>query len=415
MKKIIYLIISLFFLLSLLLTANQDSTRGLKNSVEEIGKLKFKADIPVKYFDKKKLKTYVEVLFEKEYPDALAEKEELFLRLMGFVKNANIDLNKERIKIFIDNAGGLYNEKTGELIVLEEYRETNYMNSMILVHELRHGIQDQYFDLSKLLGACTPSDFDDRRLALLAAIEGDATLILLKFGDFDPGTLVSNYKADALLSFSPRGNNARVSNAPDIVKHRLTMPYIEGLKFVNYILKKKKWKGVNKILESPPVSSEQVLHPAKYLKKEMPVRVDIRFKPEGYTLYHSGVIGEYYLNILLLTKNTYMDYAAGWGGDRFEIYRKAPRSSYFFIWESLWDTEEACANFYHVFKLFLEKAYTINFRDGKTGGYMFIAGKSAVTLNSGYFFIHKQKNRIFYVRSKDRKQINTFIDGGNYD
>jgi len=264
MKRSINLIISLFFLLSLLLTAGQESTRVLKKFVEEIGKLKFKTDIPVKYFDKKELKTYVEELFEKEYPDDLAEKEELFLYLMGFVHNANIDLKKERYKIFIDNTGGLYNEKTGELIALEVYRETNYMNAMILIHELRHGIQDQYFDLSKLLGVCPPSDFDDRRLALLAAVEGDATLILLRYGDFDPDTLASNYRADALLSLSPQGNNARVSNAPGIVKHQLIMPYIEGLKFVNYILKKKKWKGVNKILESPPVSSEQVLHPEKY-------------------------------------------------------------------------------------------------------------------------------------------------------
>ena len=183
---------------------------------------------------------------------------------------------------------------------------------------------------------------------------------------------------------------------------------------MNRILKKKRWKGVNKILISPPVSSEQVLHPEKYLKKEMPVRVDIRFKPEGYTLCHSGVIGEYYLNILVLTRNTYKDFAAGWGGDRFEIYRDESGSSHFFIWESSWDSQEACANFYHVFKQFLERTYKINFREGKTKGYSFLAGKSAAA-GSGYFFIYKQNNRMFYVRSNDRKQINTFIDGGNYD
>lgn len=416
MKKFTNLIISLFFLLiSFSLTANQESIDELKKAVEEIGKLKFKANIPVKYFSKQELKKYVEELFEKEYPDELAEKEELLIRLMGFTPDKKIELKKERRKLFIDNAGGLYNENTGELFALEDYRDTNYMNSMILLHELRHGIQDQYFDLSKLLEACSPSDFDDRRLALLAAVEGDATNVMFQFSDFKPEALMTGYNADVLLSFSPKGNNARISNAPDIVKFQLIMPYVEGLKFFDSILKRKKWKGVNKVLQSPPVSSEQVLHPEKYLKNELPMRVLIAYKPKDYTLSHSGVIGEYYLNILLLSRHIYKDYAAGWGGDRFEIYKNTAGASYFFIWESLWDKDLFCANFYHVFKRFLEKTYKMNFRDGNTKGKAFIAGKSSSGTKPDYFFIYKFRNRIFFVRSNDRNQINTFIDGGNYD
>lgn len=399
------------------LTASQDSIWDLKKTTEEIGKLKFKRDIPVKYFNKSDLKKYVEELFDNEYPDELAEKEELFLELMGFVQK-KVELKKERKKLFIENAGGLYNEKNGELFALEEYRNTNYINSLVIIHELRHGVQDQYVNLSKLLGACTPSDFDDRKLALLAAIEGDATLVMIQYTEFDPGVLTSGYSTETLLSFSPAGDNVRLSNARDIVKHQLIMPYTRGLSFTNYIFKKKKWKGVNKILTSPPVSTEQVLHPAKYLKQEMPLRVDINFRPgQEYHLYHSGVIGEYYLNILLLAKNLYQDYAVGWGGDRFEIYRNTSRgpAAYFLIWESLWDSREFCANFYLVFKSFLEKRYKINFRDGKVKGNIFIAGKSSSGADYGYFFIRKLNNRIFYVRSNDRNQINKFINGGYYD
>jgi hypothetical protein len=416
MKKITYLIISLIFLLiSFSLTSDRESVQDLKKAIEETGKLKFKANIPVKYFNKQGLKKYIEDLFETDYPDELAEKEEHLIRLMGFTGKLKIDLKQERRKILIDNAGGFYNEKTGELFVLEEYRETNDMNAMILVHELRHGIQDQYFDLSVLLNSCTPSDFDDRRLALLAAVEGDATMVMLQYSDFKPEALITDYNADALLSFSPKGNNARVSNAPGIVKHQLIMPYVEGLKFYDYILKRKRWKGVNKVLKSPPVSSEQVLHPEKYLKKESPLRVDIAYRPQDCSLFHSGVIGEYYLNILLLSKNQYEDYAVGWGGDRFEIHKSPSGGSYFLIWESLWDTELFCSNFYHVFKGFFEKTFKINFKDGKMKGKAFIAGISSSGPGADYFFIHKIKNRIFFVRSNDRKQVNTFIDGGNYD
>lgn len=416
MKKFICLLFSLFFLFNHSLIRSQQSIQDLKQIVVKIGKLKFKTDIPVKYLNNKELREYVEEIFEKEYPDELEEKEQLFLQLMGFVQK-KINIKKERRKITIDNAGGLYNEKTGELFALEKYRDTNYVNSMVIIHELRHGLQDQYFDLSKLLSACASSDFDDRRLALLAAIEGDATLVMVQYGNFNPEILTSYYDTEVLLSFSPPGRSARVSHASDIVKHQLIMPYIEGLKFVNHIFKKKKWKGVNQILKSPPVSTEQILHPKKYLKKEAPLRVNIGYRPEEYALYHSGVIGEYYLNILLLTKNMYRDYAAGWGGDRFEIYTNISRAqaSYFFIWKSCWDKEEFCANFYQVFKSFIEKQYKINFREGKVRSNIFIAGKSSSDPDSEYFFISRLKNRIFYVRSNDRTQINKFIDGGNYD
>jgi len=393
----------------------QESIKDLKKRVEEIGRLGFKADIPVKYFDRKELRKYIGKLYDSEYPRKLAEKEALFIKLMGYGAGAKIDLKEERRKIVVANAGGLYNEKTGELFALEEYRDKNYLHSMILAHELRHGIQDQHFDLSELLGDCVSSDFDDRRLALLAALEGDAGLIMMHYSDFDPDTMATDFNTDALLSFFPKASSARLSNVPEIVKHQLVMPYIEGLKFVNSILERKNWKGVNKILKSPPVSSEQILHPEKYLKKELPLSVEIGFKPDGYALYHSGVIGEYYLNILLQTRNMYKDYAAGWGGDRFEIYQKAAPSSCFFIWESLWDDERSCGNFYRIFKSFIEKKFNVNFSEGKTKTTIFIAGRSAAEKETAYFFIHKGKNRIFYVRTNDRNQINTFIEGGHYD
>ncbi len=411
MRKLIYLVIPFF-----LLCAQEETIDNLKKIVVNIGKLDFKSAVPVKYLDNKELQKYVEILFEKEYPKELVEKEELFIKLMGFVDSqAKVDLKEERKKIFIANAAGLYNEKNGELFALEEYRDINYINALYIIHELRHAIQDQYFDLSKLLGACTPSDFDDRRIALIAAVEGDATMVMSQYGELDPETLTATHGADALLSFSPIAGSARVANAPDVLKYQLTMPYIEGLNFVNYIYKKKNWKGVNKILLTPPVSTEQILHPGKYLKKELPLIVDILYKPAGGTLYHSGVIGEYYLNVLLQTKDSLMDFAVGWGGDRFEIYKNSIQTSYFLIWESLWDADEYCSNFYQVFRDFIESKYKVNFQEGKVKGRAFGAGKSTSGAVTDYFFISKMKNRIFYVRSNDRNQINSFIEGGNYD
>ncbi len=411
MKKVTLILFPFIILLlvNFVLISNQQSIEGLKKEVVEIGRLKFKSDIQVKYFDKKELKNYIEQLFAREYPPGLMDKEALFIRLMGFGDGKKIDLREARRKILLENVGGLYNEKTGELYALDEYRNVDFMNSLILVHELRHGIVDHHFKLSDLLAERPPSDFDDRKLALLAAIEGDATFVMVKFSDFDAGLLTSGFNSDTLLSFLPSGNNARLSDAADILKHQFIMPYLEGLKFVDYIFSKKKWTGVNRILLAPPLSSEQILHPGKYLKKEPPVQVVIDYRPGGYTLYHAGVIGEYYLNILMKPKDKYIDYARGWGGDKFEIYKND--SFYCLLWESAWDKPEYCSNFYHDFKRFIEKKFEINFRKGSKPGRDFAAGSSA----DGYFFISQLKNKLFYVRTDDRKQINNFISGGHYD
>ena len=406
-KKIICVFVLLvLFAIIPILVQGQKSVLDLKRVVVRIGKLKFKKDVSIKYLNRSQLTSYIEDEIDKEYPEELSEKENLYAELMGFVEK-KVDMRKFKKNIVLSNVGGMYNEKTKELYAIDEYRNIDMMNSLIIVHELRHSIQDQYFDLSGILGDF--SDFDDRKLAVLSAIEGDATFVMVKFSGLSPEVLASTYNAEALMSFSPIGNLDSLYNAPGIVKYQVIMPYVDGLKFVHTVFKKKKWKGVNRILSSPPCSSEQILHPEKYLKNEKPIEVDIGYVPDGYELYHSGVIGEFYLNVLLSPPQRYFDMAAGWGGDWFEIY-KNPRF-FFFLWESVWDKDKYCTSFFSVFRGFLEKKFKVKFRAGSVKGNHFMGGDS----DHGYFFIRMIKNKIFYVRSNDRDQINKFINGGYYD
>jgi hypothetical protein len=414
MKILKISLLVIFFCLYLCLPyleAQQVTLDQLKKQVAFIGKLDFKEEVPVQYLNRQQLKEYIEGVVEREYPKEMAEREALFIRLMGFVTRP-IDLKAARQKIMVDNAGGLYNEKSNELLVLEEYRELNMIHALIIAHELRHAIQDQHVDLSRFLGASP--DFDDRKLARLAALEGDATLVMAQFSRKFSAIplrpeLLSSYNSDTLLSYSPLANTAQLHRSPAIVKYQLMMPYIEGLKFMNFIFKKRKWSGVNGVLSRPPTSSEQILHPGKYLKNEQPVEVVIHHKPAGYRLYHSGVVGEYLLNILLLQEGQYVDHAAGWGGDSFALYREGER--YFLLWESVWDKERYLGHFFFAFKAFLERTFKVNFRRGRRGDWEFLAGQS----DFGYFFLQRHGSDIFFVRTNDRKGINEFISGGLYD
>ena len=378
----------------------------LKKTVVEIGRLDFKRDVPVKYLDRAQLKNYIERLFESDYPDELAAKEEEVIYWMGFIPE-KIALKALRKKIILENVGGMYNEKTKELLAVEEFRNIDMLNGPALAHELRHAIQDQHFPLAVLLGDL--SDFDDRKLAALAAVEGDATLLMIRQLGFDPGLIGEAFSPENVLSFSAMAGAQTLASAPDIVKYQLLMPYLDGMKFSQAIFKERKWKGLNQVLGRKPLSSEQILHPQKYLAGEYPQAVSTVFRPGRGGLFHSGVFGEYYLNVLLKNGPEIADAASGWGGDRFALYRDG--DSRLLLWEAHWDTVADCSRFYADFQKFLEGRFHVVFQNGQVNGREFSAGNAA----AGYFFLHRDKARLFYARSNDRTQINELISGGIYD
>jgi hypothetical protein len=393
---------------------------SLKKMISVLGKLPFKQDIPIRFMSKTRLQGNIAARFDADYPEKLSEKEGEFIWLMGFVER-KIDVRRIRKQILLNNAGVWYNSKSKELLALYEYQDINFIHAMTLVYELRHSIQDQYFDLSALVS--NKSDFDDRKLGILAAIKGDATFLMLLSSDMNADILLSSPEGESLFSYAPIIKPSLLYRKPLVLKYQLLMPYVEGLRFVNTVFKKKKWKGMNEILHDPPESSEQILHPDKYLKREKPVKVTISYKPEGYDLFHSGVIGEYYLNVLLKPRNnlSLADYANGWGGDTFHIYKKPKNkqdstNSYFLVWKSTWDRDKKvnyCSHFYTDFKRFIERRFLVNFKEGKVKGVNFIAGQSQS--GEGYFFLSRSGYKIFYARSNNRKQMNTFIYGGHYD
>lgn len=408
------LILCIIITVTPLAHAQQQNIERLKQKITATGKLAFKRDVPLQFMDKSRLKNHLAQDFDRRYSHLLASKEAMFLQLMGFV-NRKVDVKEIRKRIHLSSVAGMYHREKGEILALHHFRGTDYFHAMVLIHELRHALQDQHFNLHSQHLKPGLSDFDDRRLAVLAAIEGDATLLMVLCSDMNPEVLTASQDADALFSLSPVAKSSVLIKEPAIFRHHLHMPYLYGLRFVTAILKKKKWKRVNRILKHPPESSEQILHPEKYLNREKPVAVAIQYQPEGYRLYHSGVIGEFLLNMLVTPRNTHTsrDYARGWGGDTYHIYTRPDSQHYFLAWECMWDKYTYCAGFYEDLKRFLETQYKINFKKGSIKNTDFIAGKAQNS--DDYFFVMKRDLKLFLARSNDRNQMNRFIYGGNYD
>lgn len=318
----------------------------LERRVEEIGGLEFRTKVPIDFMSRQELGRYIRELFAEEYPAAYAEREERALRAFGFLE-AQQDLREVRERVLNENIAGFYDERPGvkKLFAISSGETLNLMNQLILSHELRHAAQDQHIVIRDQLRV--ESDFDDRRLAALCLIEGDASLLMEHY--LTSGvTRNAPELANLFQAFSQGMSGPEVAQmfagpalqgAPAVVQEQLVAPYFQGRNLALAVYEKGGFALLNASLAKPPRSMEQVLHPEKYLDgSDEPVEVVL---PEvrGRDVDFEGRLGELLIRVLLsdgASEATAVAAAQGWGGDAYAVYEDA--GSYTLVWRSVWDT-----------------------------------------------------------------------------
>jgi hypothetical protein len=77
------------------------------------------------------------------------------------------------------------------------------------------------------------------------------------------------------IAKSTGGNNTAFHSAPRVIQETLLFPYVQGTEFLMSIFLQGGWKAVNQLYTDLPKSTEQLLHPEKYLAQEQPREVAI--------------------------------------------------------------------------------------------------------------------------------------------
>lgn len=319
----------------------------LKAKVESLGGLDFETDVPVDFMSREELARYIRELFDDEYPEETAEREERMLRGFGFLRDG-VDLRTVREKVLNENVAGFYDERPGvkKLFAVSSGRELGLMNQMILSHELRHALQDQHVVIRDKLSV--ESDFDDRRLAALCLLEGDASVLMQRY--LVSGSGASNPQLAGMFEvFSKNLTGEEIASmfagpalqeAPPVVQEQLVAPYFDGQRLAQAIYDRGGFALLNQRLASPPRSMEQVLHPRKYLDGgDEPVVVDLP-EAEGKTPDFEGRLGELLIRVMLrggLDREVADRAAEGWGGDRYAVLPES--GAYRLVWRSVWDSE----------------------------------------------------------------------------
>lgn len=329
----------------------------LSRKVEEIGELRFRQTVQIDFMSREELTQYLRELFDEEYPIEFAEREERALRGFGFLEDGQ-DLRTIREKVLNENIAGFYDERPGvkKLFAISSGRTLGVMNQLILSHELRHALQDQHVVIRDKL--IVDSDYDDRRLAALCLFEGDASVLMEQY--LTSGVTENMPEMANLFQILDQGLSGAdlaemlgvgpaLKTAPDIVQEQLIAPYMQGRALAMAAYKKGGFALLNELMEHPPRSMEQVLHPEKYLdgpdSLDEPVPVELS-ETRGAEVDFEGRLGELLIQVLLrggAARDRANAAAAGWGGDAYAVLRTS--EGFRLVWRSVWDSFEDAREF----------------------------------------------------------------------
>jgi hypothetical protein len=362
----------LFF--SLLLCTNEalaqqkklDDLMGQADKIaQEVSKgrgLALKSEIKKNVISQDEVRKKLVIEFDKELKPGELESEALTYQKLGLMER-DTDYRKLLLDVLTEQIAGFYDTDVKELFLIKEVAP----DRATLSHEICHALQDQNFDLNATQDKFKEEYGGDAVLAFNSLVEGDAMAVMLedelKWQGIFP--TIPNLPAQMKRQMNePDARSAMLDSAPPVLKESLIFPYLEGLGFVYALRQTGSWEVIDKAFQDPPTSTEQILHPEKYLKRDRPTKIE-KFVLSNLSTHqniYDATFGEFQLGVwfrLALSEIDAKKAAAGWDGDLFMTFSPKALSaekmtssdldSLIVASVSIWDTEadakEAAAAF----------------------------------------------------------------------
>ncbi|HEX5015485.1 MAG TPA: hypothetical protein VFV72_15165 [Candidatus Limnocylindrales bacterium] len=322
---------------------------AIEDEVVSIRGLTPKNPVDPKVLDDAGIRKVTEEGFRKDNPRDLVEANERLLKGLGLLE-PEASLEDLYIKLLGDQVAGLYSPDDKQLYVVSRSGALGPTEKSTFSHEFTHALQDQNFDLSSL--DLSEVGEGDRGIARLALVEGDATLAMTYWQ-------LANLGQMELLQMLGESLNPEVTASldamPAVLRESLLFPYTGGLAFVQALQTSGGWGAVNDVYKSPPASTEQILHPEKYVAGETPVDVtvptDLAAKMgDGWKVGLEDTLGEFQLKVWLEQAPkadggpSAARAADGWGGDRVALL-DGPDGAWAIALNTAWDTPEDATEF----------------------------------------------------------------------
>ncbi len=293
--------------------------------------------------------------------------EGLVLKKLGLIPQ-DLDYEAFSIKLLTEQVGGFYDSRSKSFYIAGWLAPD--LQKPAMVHELTHALQDQHFDLNGILERDRKARDDDRMMAHLAVAEGDATAVMLDYilqptgrTFVDLPDMVFVMRSQIMLM----NNQFEVlKSAPEFMRETLLFPYGYGAAFMQKVRgNKEPWSAVDKIYADLPASTEQIIHPEKYLgTRDNPRAVHLEdpapdLGKDWKTVYRN-VLGEFSLFLLLklhLPEEQARSAASGWGGDEVVLVEQGNGERTALFAETVWDSQESADRFFTALSAWFQRRY----------------------------------------------------------
>lgn len=384
-------------------TAPDDAMPDLSQimkALTEIRHLEFKTPVQAEHQSLEDWEKYLDRELDKEFPvDERQDVQDGLLRLGMLLEP--MDLAGEFKNALLSQAGAYYDPESGKFYYLMVDMPKEMLET-VAAHELVHALQDQHFDLDKMMEELsTRGDDDDaprnddRVLALRFLVEGEATYVMMLWqmktmmgmdltenpqmemltlkmvADMDLDALIAMAQGQTEL-FGDDPDNAiaqairAMEDIPPYILDPLNAAYLKGAYFAMSLRHGKEgWGEIADAFKNLPASAEQTLHPAKFTTKRddpTPIAMDqvAGFDDAGWELIDSAIHGEYYLRLLLRNFNCPGPRAKiateGWDGDVYRAYRNDDGAVAIAL-ATTWDSEKDAEQFFDAYTSILPTKY----------------------------------------------------------
>lgn len=375
---------------------------AIMKDIEGLRGVKFEKPIEAVRQTKKDFEAYVDRELDRQMPGTRFEHYGKVVRILGLHNGPEITDFKGMARLLMTSqAAAYYDPETKKFYVLFSGMPS-VMSGPLEAHELTHGMQDQRFDLNRYVMTQTENGLnDDELLARQSVVEGEASLIMTQWqmrsltGQTPDATalgMVARMQADLSLDAirqqseqsiaimqkelgsSPDGeavadmrNAVKAMDAlPSFMLEFMIGAYMKGMYFVNEIQRKQGWEGVDRLFTNPPSSSEQILHPEKYLAGENPVKIEWpAFEGDGsvfagWRLLETNTLGEIGWRLVFQEQGLAREAksaAAGWAGDSFAVLKREDSDDLILLNYTCWDTEADALEFSKLYAKVVESKY----------------------------------------------------------
>ncbi|HXE09665.1 MAG TPA: hypothetical protein VN612_17305 [Acidobacteriaceae bacterium] len=372
----------------------KDQAKELFKSVDDILAFVSKdTDLPIKSGIKKKLLTrdevnkYLREKFNEDKSTKRLERSEVVLKKFGLL-DPDFQLGPFMISLLTEQVAGFYDNKTKTVNLLDWVDPDD--QQPVLAHELTHALQDQKVGLTKWSEVGSDDiaknvaednahiQTDEGDTARDAVTEGQAMAVYLDWELRKTGRTLADVPGmmDKMKdTVADTSGSPIMARAPLLLQKSLLFPYDQGLGFEDAILiKKGKDAAFGGVLDHPPSSTMEIMHPAAYMAHTaVPVLrlPDIHPLIEAnYLPYDVGVMGEFDVEIvseLFGGKQLAAALTPQWNGGIYYAAQKRSattpeakrsRASIGLLYYSRWRSQEAALRFMRMYADELPRKYS---------------------------------------------------------